>query len=58
MNLKAPSNHTGGQKIPDRYPLKEKMPKGMHEQADAYYDQQTHDDYWDGLHFDGYDPRD
>ena len=58
MNLNGPSNHAGGQRIPDKYPIKDKLPEGMHEKADAYADQQAHDDYWDGLSYDTYDPRD
>ena len=58
MDIKAPSNHAGGQHIPDKYPISDKMPKGMHHQGDAYADQQAHDDYWDGLRYDTYDPRD
>lgn len=53
------SNHAGGQLIREEdYPQTTKLPKGMHEAADAYADQQAHDPYWDNLHVDGYDPRD
>ena len=57
-SLKGYSNHAGGQYIPPRKPIEDKMPQGMHEQGDAYWDQRNHDDYWDGLTFDDYDPRD
>lgn len=50
--------HTGSQRVPDQYPTTDKLPKGMHEAGDAYWDQKNHDDFYDGLRCDGYDPRD
>lgn len=39
-------------------PISDKMPKGMHNQGDAYWDQMNRDPYDDPRYYDQYDPRD